>query len=112
VILPVAGAHPAKFVFALLAGHVVAAPVLLYRGLALWALLGVCCDPICRLRVISTLLNPQFNQRADGWQVALLSAAGVIKNGENMSRRKKKEEKRKMKVTAARMNGSLPPQSA
>lgn len=44
------------------AGHMVAASILLDRGSALRALLGVCVDPIGSLRVIFTFFDPHLDQ--------------------------------------------------
>jgi hypothetical protein len=48
--------HPAELVLALAAGHVVAATVLLNRGLALGAFLGIGRYPVGGLGVVLTLL--------------------------------------------------------
>ena len=60
MLLPRAAAHPAELVLArrVLAGHVVAAAILLDARLALWAGLRVRDEPIVRLRVVAALDEP------------------------------------------------------
>ena len=64
--LPGPEAHPAKVRLTglVLADHVVAAAVLLDGGATLGALLGVGGDPVARLAVVVTLLDPLFDQMA------------------------------------------------
>ena len=74
--LPWAQAHPAKVRLTglILANHVVAAAVLLYGGVTLGALLGVCRDPVAGLAVVVALLDPLFYEMAPHWIVPVLRA--------------------------------------
>merc|ERR1712093_872009 len=72
---PLSHADPAELVLALLACHVIAAAVLLDGRLALRALLRVGVDPVCGLRVVLALLDPQLDDVADQGLVVLVAAA-------------------------------------
>ena len=79
VLLPQAHAHPAEFVAALAARHVVAAPVLLNGRVALGALLGVGRNPVGRLRVVGALLQPPLDERA--WRRLVIGDATAEAEG-------------------------------
>eukprot|EP00958_Prasinococcus_capsulatus_P012675 scaffold1278_cov356-Prasinococcus_capsulatus_cf.AAC.6 len=53
--------HPAEFVSALSAGHMVATAILLNCRFALGTILRICANPIEGFRVIVTLLQPIFH---------------------------------------------------
>ena len=73
---PGSQADPAEVCLAslVLADHVVAAPVLLYGGVAGGALLGVGRDPVARLAVVVTLLDPLLDQVAADGVMPVLAA--------------------------------------
>lgn len=60
---------------ALAACHMVTAPIFLNGRVALGALLGVGGDPVSRLRVILTLLQPHLDQRTRSRLVVVQTAA-------------------------------------
>ena len=73
---PGSQADPAEVGLAslVLADHVVAAPVLLYGGVAGGALLGVGRDPVARLAVVVTLLDPFLDEMTADGVVPVLAA--------------------------------------
>jgi hypothetical protein len=71
VFRPEAHAHPAEFMLALSAGHVVATTVLLNGGLALGAFLCVRRYPVGGLRIILALFKPLLYERARGRQMVV-----------------------------------------
>lgn len=66
VLGPETHAHPAEFVFALAAGHVVAAAVLFNGRVAPRTLLGVCRDPVGRFGIVGALFEPALDQITGG----------------------------------------------
>jgi hypothetical protein len=58
MIVPIPHADPAKFMFASLTGHVVAALILFDPTKAFGTRLGVCENPVCRFGLIATLFVP------------------------------------------------------
>ena len=81
--LPGSQAHPAEVRLAglVLADHVVAAAVLLDGGAALGALLGVGGDPVARLTVVVTLLDPLLDQMASDRVVPVFAAVEAERVG-------------------------------
>ena len=73
-------AHPAELVLALLARHMVAAPVLLDRALALAALLRVALDPVRRLAVVAALLQPHLRDRTHDRPMVRVNRAAEAEN--------------------------------
>ena len=52
----------------------IATSILLNGGSTLWTLLGVCGDPVARLTVVVTLLDPLLDKVASDWIVPVLTA--------------------------------------
>ena len=72
---PNAHTHPAKLMLTLPTCHVVAAPILLDRGVAPRAFLSVRGDPVSSLGVILAFLEPFFDQRTRSWLMVRECAA-------------------------------------
>jgi hypothetical protein len=64
-------AHPAEFVLALPASHVVTTTILLDGRVALGTLFGVCRNPVSCFRVIFALLHPQLDKHTRGRLVVI-----------------------------------------
>mmetsp|Transcript_14026 Transcript_14026/g.20075 ORF Transcript_14026/g.20075 Transcript_14026/m.20075 type:complete len:204 (+) Transcript_14026:1431-2042(+) len=79
VIRPSSHTNPAKFVFALLTGHMIASLIFLNTRGALWTTFGVCQDPIGRFALIFTLFLPSTKFGAGRRRMRLFSASETEK---------------------------------